>query len=212
MEKKLIFEILRKQPFDDLSAKLADLFEKADAGSASCAVASMSAALLKRAADLADSAVPAEKERIEYIRRNTEIIRDYMDHLIDEDVRCRGPIRKAFEDGDPAKITACCQSACAIAVETIDMMRTLLGFCDELRAFYYEGVPHYLFEAASLAGAAVESASIYIDSVTKLSDDETYAFITNREIRIYLEDCGKLKEKIWSAYDSMSPYCIRGRK
>ena len=211
MEKKLIIEILRKLPFDDLSAKFADSSDKADVGSASCAVASISAALLKRAADQADGSASAEKERIEYIRRNTEIIRDYMDHLIDEDVRCRGPIRKAFEDGDPAKITACCQPACAIAVETIDMMRTLLGFCDELRAFYTEGIPHYLFEAASLAGAAVESASAYIDSVTKLSDDETYTFITDREIRIYLDDCRKLKEKIFSSYDSMGPYRLRGR-
>ena len=206
MEKKLIIEILRKLPFDTLSAKLSDASEKPDAGSASCLVASVAAALLKRAANQAVKSVGTETERIEYICRNSEIIRNYMDHLVDEDVRCRGPLKKAFEDGDPEKISACCQTACAIAVETVDMMRTLLGFCTEIRDFFGNKTPHYVFEAASLAFAAVESEVAYIDSVTKLSDDPTYIYITNKETCIYIDDCKKLKEKVYSGYSGLAAY------
>ena len=209
MEKKLIIEILRKLPFDTLSAKLADGTEKADAGSASCLVASVAAALLKRAADQAEKTDGSGMERIEYIRRNSEIIRNYMDHLVDEDVRCRGPLKKALEDGDPVKISACCQTACAIAVETVDMMRTLLGFCAEMLDFYGNKAPHYVFEAASLAYAAVESEVAYIDSVTKLSDDPTYIYITKKETGVYMDDCKKLKEKVYSGYSGLAAYEVK---
>ncbi len=209
MEKKMIIEILRKLPFDTLSAKLADHTDKADAGSASCLVASVAAALLKRAADLLEKTDVEEIDRIEYIRRNSEIIRNYMDHLVDEDVRCRGPIKKAFQEGDPVKISACCQTACAIAVETVDMMRTLLGFCVEILDFYGDKAPHYVFEAASLAYAAVESEVAYIDSVTKLSDDPTYNYITDKETGIYIDDCKKLKEKVYSGYSGLAAYEVK---
>ena len=209
MENKLKIEILRKLPFDTLSVKLADGTEKADAGSAACVVASVAAALLKRAADQLEKTDREEIDRIHYIRRNTEIIRNYMDHLVDEDVRCRGPLKKAFEDGDREKISACCQTACAIAVETADMMRTLLGFCVEIRDFFGNKAPHYVFEAASMAYAAVESEVAYIDSVTKLSDDSTYIYITNKETGIYIDDCKNLKEKVYSEYSGLAAYEVK---
>lgn len=206
MEKKLLIEIVRKLPFDELSARTADASDKIDSGSASCITASIAAALAKRASYGVSGDSAEASDRIEYIRRNTEIIRDYMDHLIDEDIRCRGPLKKAFKDGDPRKISACCQPACAIAEETADMMRTLLGFCDELVSFYKGNIPHYVFEAATLAYAAVESSAAYIDSVTKLSDDATYIYITDKEMSIFRDECLKLREKVYSAYSGLAAY------
>ncbi len=89
------------------------------------------------------------------------------------------------------------------------MMKYLLGFCDELTVFFADDIPHYVFEAASLAYASVETASAYIDSVTRLNDDETYIFVTNRETEIFLEECGKLKEKIDSARGRIAAYEVK---
>ena len=209
MEKKLVIEILKKLPFEDLSVRLADSSEKIDSGSGACITASVAASFLKRAAEKARKLETGDQERIDYICRNTEIIRNYMVHLIDEDVRCRGPLRKASETGDPDKIDACCQSACAIAFETVEMMKYLLGFCEELTVFFTDDIPHYVFEAASLAYASVETASAYINSVTRLNDDETYIFVTNREAEIFLEECGKLKKKIDSARGRIAAYEVK---
>ena len=212
MEKKLVIEILKKLPFEELSKKLSDKSEKIDSGSAACITASLAASLLKRAAETAEKPDEADKDRIDYICRNTEIIRNYMVHLIDEDVRCRGPIRKAAEDGDPLKISACCQSACAIAFETMDMMKALLDFCDEFCALFSENISHYVFEAASLAYSSVETAAAYIGSVMRLSDDSTDIYVTNRQTEIYMEECRKLKEKVFSAYKSLGTYEVKNEQ
>ena len=209
MEKKLLIEILKKLPFDELSAKLSDKSEKIDSGSAACITASLAASLLKRAAETAVKLPETDKNRIDYICRNIEIIRNYMVHLIDEDVRCRGPIRKAADDGDPVKISACCQPACAIAFETMDMMKALLDFCDELCAMYTENIPHYVFESAALAYSSIETAAAYIGSVMKLSDDSTDIYVTNRQTEIYSDECRKLKDKVFSAVGKMSAYEVK---
>lgn len=209
MEKKLIIEILKKLPIDQLTAKLSDSTESIDSGSGACITASVAAALLKRAAEKARTLNCAESERVDYICRNTEIIRNYMVHLIDEDVRCRNPLRRAYADGDPAKIDACCQPACAIALEVIEMMKILLGFCVEIASFFEESVPHYVFESASMAYASVEAECAYINSVTKLNDDETYIYITNRETEIYLDECRTVKEKIFLNFSAVNAYEVR---
>ncbi len=83
MEKKLVIEILKKLPFEDLSVRLADSSEKIDSGSGACITASVAASLLKRAAEKAQKLETGDQEQIDYICRNTEIIRNYMVHLID---------------------------------------------------------------------------------------------------------------------------------
>ena len=97
-EKKITIEIFRKKLPDDLTKSLADPDSRCDVGSAAALTAASAAALLARAA----ARTPAEGEsgeRVAYIARNAEILRAYMIHLIDEDVKSRGPLRRAVKEG-----------------------------------------------------------------------------------------------------------------
>ena len=208
MEKKLVINIYRKFPFDSLSEEFARPESRLNAGSSSCATGSLAAALLNRAAQTC----PFEeenKERVEYIIRNTETIRNYMAYLVDEDVKCRAPIRKAVTAGGENEIAACCQTACAIAAEAVNMMQALLEMCDELCGYYPDKIPHFVFEAASLAYSAAESSVVYILSVTELSNDDTYQFVTRKENRVFLDTCRVLKERIFSKLNDLERFEVR---
>ena len=63
---------------------------------------------------------------MDYILRNGEILRSYMVHLIDEDVKSRGPLNRALKEGEPRAIEAARQPASAIPAEIVNMMGKLL--------------------------------------------------------------------------------------
>ena len=91
-EKKLVIDIFRTKTADDFTKAVADPDGKLETGSAAADAAAIAAALVCRAAKLTAKTVE-NNDRVDYIARNSDIIRSYMVHLIDEDVKCRGPVR-----------------------------------------------------------------------------------------------------------------------
>ena len=208
MEKKLVIEIYRKHPFEKLSEELSDPGSRLNTGSAAAAAGSLAFSLLERAALLCRSALAEENERVEYIVRNAASLRDYLAFLVDEDVKCRGPLRRARKEGGAEEIAACAQPASAIAAEVVNMMQKLLELDEELTGLFPGKLPHFVFEAASLALSAAETAVPYILSVAQLNDDDTYHYITEKENRVYLDQCREMKEKIFSRLDGLD--CFEG--
>lgn len=192
MTDKIVIDVFRKKTIEEFSEILSEEKARIETGSASAAAASFAAALLKRAAD----SVVAENERLEYIKRNSEIIRNYMTYLVDEDVKCRGPMRKALKEGDCAKIEACIQPACAINSEIINMMQNLLEFCEEIFDYAPDDEKHYIVEAANLALSAVRMSVSYILNAVKSSSDDTYLYVTRRENEIFCSKCEEIAGRI----------------
>ena len=206
MENKLVNETYRKHPFEKLSEEFADPSSRLNTGSAASAVGSIAFSLLNRAALLCRSCLEGENERVEYIIRNSAALHSYLAFLIDEDVKCRGPLRRAEKEGGKDEIAACCQPAAAIAAETVNMMQKLLELDEELAGLFPGKIPHFVFEAASLALSAAEAAVPYIFSLAKLNDDDTYKYITERENYVYLDFCRSMKDKIFSRMDDLDRY------
>ena len=92
MAEGIKIEIFKLKNADELTKTLADPESRADTGSAAAMTAALAASLLARGASLTAEKVP-ENERVDYILRNAEILRSYMVHLIDEDVKSRNPLR-----------------------------------------------------------------------------------------------------------------------
>ncbi len=200
MAEAIKIEIFRQKNADEFTKSLADPDSRLETGSASALTAALSAALLGRAAALTAAAQPGE-ERPEYIARNAEILRGYMVHLIDEDVKCRGPLRRALKEGDSLKIEAARQPAIAITGEIINMMSQALALAAELCGFCPSEAMHYLGESAELALAAIRSARIYTVNMADLATDETYRFVVRRENEITWESCLAQAETIRNAVE-----------
>ena len=100
MAESIKIQIFRKMDAEDFTKALADPESRAQSGSGTAMTAAVASALLERAAKTTQAERP-ENERVAYIVRNSEILRSYMVNLIDEDVKARGPYRKALKDGDP---------------------------------------------------------------------------------------------------------------
>ena len=187
-EKKLVIDIFRTKTADDLTRAIADPDGKLETGSAAADAAAIAAALICRAAKLTAKNVP-DNDRVDYIARNSDIIRSYMVHLIDEDVKCRGPLRMAKKEGDARKIEACRQTALSICTEIVNMMSQLIDMAKELSAVCPAEALCYAAEGAELALTAVKITRLYIVSVASRSTDETYRYVTRRENELTLEAC-----------------------
>ena len=120
MAEKITIEIFRKKDAGDFTAALADPESRMQLGSGAAMTAAVSAAELERAVGLL-SAGQERDERLDYLKRNCGILRDYMVRLIDEDVKCHGPLRRALKEGDARAIEASRQTAVAICEEIINM-------------------------------------------------------------------------------------------
>ncbi len=198
MAEKIKIEIFRKMSPEELTASLADPESRAQLGSGAALTASVAAAFLERAA--AVTAGSAEKtERLEYILRNSETLRNYMVHLIDEDVKCRGPLRKAEKEGDERAIEAARQTAVAINTELVAMMGKLLELLEELCAECADEAKPYAAASADLALGVVNSASRYILHMASLSSDDTYRFVRRREYELTLEQLQAIYDRIVAA-------------
>lgn len=183
MSDKLVIDIWEKKDPDEITKELARPESRLETGSAAAIMAASAAAFAERTASVCN-----KSERIAYLIKNTEIIRTYMVHLIDEDIKCRGPLRKALREGDPYKMEAALQPASCIAAEIINMMTILLNFISELADVCPKENMHWLGEASQLAMGAAESCRIYIVDMAQRSSDDTYRFVTRRENEITLNE------------------------
>lgn len=197
MAEKIVIDVdvFRDKTAGDFTKALADPAGKLETGSACAVAASLSAALLTRVAAVVAGERP-EDERAAYILKNAEILRGYMVHLIDEDVKSRGPLRKAKLSGKRQEIDAARQPAVAICAEIINMMGQCIDFMDELTAVCPKESAHYLGESANFALSAIRSARLYIIDMADKSSDETYRFVTRRENEITLQSCVQAAERV----------------
>ena len=182
MAEKIVIELFRKKDPDELTAALADPAGKADVPSSAALTAANACAMGLRAARL----VPGDGERLEYIRRNLDKLRNYMVYLIDEDLKGRSIMARAKKEGDPGKIDAAIHAICAISDEIINQMCNVLDLLKELSEIDAASCAPALGSAVHSALAALHSARLFVISATRVSDDETYAFITRRENEIRL--------------------------
>lgn len=186
MAEKILVEVYKKKTMEELSQALADPDSRLETGSGSAITASLAAALLCRAA-----AITARKqegnESLDYILRNGEILRSYMVHLIDEDVKSRGPLNRALKEGEPRAIEAARQPASAICAEIVNMMGKLLELTEELCALCPGEAAHYLAESTELAVASASCARDFILDMASYCSDETYRFVTRRENELLME-------------------------
>lgn len=187
MAEKIVIDIFRKKDLEELSRALADPDSKLETGSAAAAVAAVSASLLCRAASITAKTVE-NNEQLDYICRNAEILRTYMLHLVDEDVKSRGPLNRAVREGDPRAIEAARQPAVSISAEIINMMGKGLALLQDLSGLCPRAAMHYLAESAELAMAAAKTAKLYIIDMSSYCSDETYRYVTRRENEMLLAE------------------------
>ena len=186
MADKPTIVIYRKLDAEGFTKALAEPDSKTEVGSGAAMTAAVSAAYLHRAAAMLLAERP-EDERLVYIERNSEILRSYMVRLIDEDVKCRGPLRRALKEGDERKIEAARQAGVAIAQEIVYMMGQGLDFGVELAAQAEGWTASLLAESAELAMGAVRASMRYILTMSRMSEDDTYRYVIRRENEMTLE-------------------------
>ena len=202
MGESLKIEVFRNKNAGDFTLSLADPGSRMETGSGAAMMAAVSAALLHRAAAHARTIHP-EADRVEYLLRNTEIIRNYMVHLIDEDVKARGPLRRALKEGGEREIEAARHPAAAICNEIINMMGQSISLADELVPYCPKEAVHYIGESVETALAAVKCARLYVVDMSGYCSDDTYRFIVRRENEITLEGCTKTAEAVLAAVEKV---------
>ena len=188
MAESIKIEVFRKKLPDELTKSFSEADSRTDVGSGAALTAASASAYFLRAAALTAEA-KGSSERLEYMLRNGEILRGYMIQLIDEDVKCRGPLRRARKEGDERRTEAAMQTAAAIANENVNMMHQLLELLDELAGFCAEEGRHFAASSADLAMGAIGACQRYVLDLAAHSSDETYRYIVRRENQISLEDC-----------------------
>ena len=197
MADKIVIEVFREKKAEEFTSALASPDCRANAGSAAAMTAAMACALAERAAKLC-AAADEEKERLDYIVRNTEILRGYMVNLIDEDVKSKRPYARALKEGGEREIEATLQTASCIDAEIVNMMKPCLEFLEELVPLCPAEEKHLIREGAELAMSAVRVAQSVIFFYADQSSDETYRFVTHRENEIFLKERTELCESIVS--------------
>lgn len=195
MADKIVIEIYKTKAPDEFTKALAAPDSRLEIGSAAASTAASSAALLARAAALT-AAETDGNERVDYILRNAETLRTYMVHLIDEDVKSRGPLAKAMKEGDARNIEAARQPAACISAEIVNMMGQCLDLMAELAALCPKRALHYLGEGAELAMAAIRACMIYLVDMANQCSDETYRFVIRRENELTLENCTAAYDRV----------------
>lgn len=203
MAEGIKIQIYRNETADNLTKKLADPGENADIGSAASASAALSASMLARAA-VQIRETGGENEKLDWYVRNTEILRSYMVKLIDEDVKCRGPLRRALKEGDDRTIEAARQSAVSICLEIVNMMGQCINLAGEMAARAGEEAKAELAAAADLAYGASKAAGRYILYMSSLSPDDTYRYVMKRENQLTMQDQKEAYERVIAATEPVS--------
>ena len=187
MAESIKIEIFRKKDADDFTKALADPESRAQTGSGAAMTAAVSAALLERAARIAQES-NTDNERLDYLVRNGEILRNYMVNLIDEDVKARGPYRRACKEGDPRKLEAATQVAGAVCSEIVGMMGKGLELLEELAELCPEDARHLVAESADLALAAVRACMRGCVYWGDQSSEDTRRYVIRRENELQWEE------------------------
>ena len=195
MAESIKIEIFRKKEAEDFSLALADPASRAQTGSGTAMTAAVASALLQRAARLTKEEL-SENERVEYIVRNSEILRKYMVNLIDEDVKARGPYRRAIKEGDPRKIEAASQSAGAVCSEIVCMMEKALELGEELAPLCPGDARHFIAESADLALAAIRASMRYCVYWGDQSTEDTRRYVIRRENELQWEEIRALYQRV----------------
>ena len=188
-EPTIKIDIFRKKTVEEFSSLLADPESRLDSGSAAASVAAVAASLLERAARQisAKHADDTNESQLDWYVRNSEILRSYMVNLIDEDVKCRGPLRRALKEGDDRKIEASRQAAVSICLEIVNMMGKCLEMSEGLLPFAASRSFSYVRECAEIAYGASLAAGNYILEMSRLSPDETYRYVMKRENELTMQ-------------------------
>ncbi len=194
-EKGIHIDIFREKTVDEFSRLLADPSQKTDTGSAAAAVSAVAAAFLCRATKLI-GAENSNIERFEWLERNTEILRNYFVKLIDEDVKCKGPLRRAEKEADQNKISAARQTAISICTEIINMNGKCLEVAEELSGCHDEIASPYILESIKLVLASTELCVSYCLKMSRLSSDDTYRYVIRRENELNLQAMHKTADRI----------------
>ena len=198
MAEGIKIQIYRNETADILTKKLADPEENAGIGSASAASAALSASMMSRAAVQIRQA-GGENEKLDWYVRNTEILRSYMVKLIDEDVKCREPLRRALKEGDDRTIEAARQAAVSICLEIVNMMGQCLDLAYEMADLAEDNVKADLATGADLAYGASLAAGRYILHMSSLSPDDTYRYVMKRENELTMQAQRAVYERIITA-------------
>ncbi len=183
MAEKLTIEVFRRKDAEALTAALADPESRTAVGGGAALSASTAAAFLHRAAALCEG----EGERLDWLRRNSETLRTYMLRLIDEDVNCRAPLRRALREGDARAIEAAHQPAVAISQEIVNMMCQALELLEETAALTTPEGKCYCAAGAELALGAIKASMRYILHMSEECTDETYRYVIKRENELTLQ-------------------------
>ena len=197
MADKIVIEVFKEKTAEDFTTALSSPDCRANAGSAAAYNAAMACALAERAAKICQTR-NGDSERLSYIVRNCEILRGYMVHLIDEDVKSKRPFARAQKEGGPREIEATIQTASCIDAEIVNMMKPCLEFLEELCPICPADDKHFIREAAELAMSAIRVAQSVIFTYASMSTDETYRFVTRRENEVFLSERTALYESIVS--------------
>ena len=192
MADKPTIEIFRRKDADALTAALSEPNSRTAVGSGTALTAAVTAAWLHRAAALCEG----EGERLDWLRRNSETLRGYMVRLIDEDVKCRGPLRRALSEGDALAVEAAHQPAVAIAQEIVNMMGQALELLEETAELTTAEGKTYCAAAAELALGAIKASVRYILAMSAECTDETYRYVIRRENEMTLEQLFPVYERI----------------
>lgn len=196
MAEKIVIEVFKEKKAEEFTSALASPDCRANAGSAAAYAAAMACALTARAAKLCKA--EGDGERLAYIEKNSEILRGYMVHLIDEDVKSKRPFSRALKEGGMREIEATIQTASCIDAEIVNMMKPCLEFLEELCPLCPAADRHFIREAAELAMSATRVAQSVIFTYASMSTDETYRFVTRRENEVFLSERTALYESIVS--------------
>lgn len=194
-------DIFRKKSLEDFTAVLADPDSRLECGSAAASVAAVAAALLARASKLlhAEHENGENAEQLAWYMRNAEILRGYMVNLIDEDVKCRGPLRRALKEGSEERIEASRQAAVSICLEIINMMGKCLEMSAGLLTYSDSAAFAYVTECAELAYSASLTAGNYVLSMSRLSSDDTYQYVMKRENELTMQQQKEFLDRLRSA-------------
>ena len=197
MAEKFIIEMYRTKNPDELTKLLADPASKLDTGSAAALNMAVAASLLSRAA--ASCAQEGRSgEELDYVVRNAETLRNYMVYLIDEDVKCKNPLRQAEKKGEEKNFEACRRPAVSICQEIVGMAGTGLELCLKLVPFCSTDSKIYVEQFVYTAMAAVKTAISYILCLSSKSSDETYRYVTKRENEMTVDNYENLCRDILS--------------
>ncbi len=194
-EKGFHIDIFREKTIDEFTKILSEPNAKPDTGSAAAVVSALAASFLCRVSSLVQQGCE-NSERIDWLTRNSEILRGYFVKLVDEDVKCKGPLRRAEKEADRNKISAARQTAISICSEIISMNKKCLELAEELASFCDDNSACYLLECSELALASSKLCISYCLKMSSMSEDDTYRYVIRRENELNLQEMQENAERI----------------